>query len=189
MPHIHTELGQHDITVSAWIFREVEGELRVLVHMHRRLGKLMQTGGHIELNETPWQTLGHELQEEAGYDLTELAVLQPINVVPQITGAAVHPVPVLSNTHMVDAAHYHSDYCYAFIAQDAPKQLPAEGESSDLRWLTIDELYAAAESGDALQDVAEIYDYIAQNVVPSYHQITASQFVLDKPATSLLTSE
>lgn len=189
MPHIHTEPGQHDITVSAWIFRIVDNELKVLVHMHRRLGKLMQTGGHVELDETPWQTLGHELQEEAGYDLTELEVLQPTENIPQITGSAVHPVPVLSNTHMVDASHYHSDYCYAFFAKDTPQKLPAEGESNDLRWLTIDELYAAANSGDALLDVAEIYDHIAKNYVQTYSRINASSFVLTKPDSSLLSSE
>ena len=189
MPHIHTEPGQHDITVSAWIFRATEDGLKVLVHMHRRLGKLMQTGGHVELNETPWQTLGHELQEEAGYDLSELNILQPSDVAPQIAGAAVHPVPVLSNTHMVDSGHYHSDYCYAFIANKEPLGKPAEGESSDLRWLTIEELYEAAKSGDALQDVAEIYDYINAHIIPGFYEIPASDFTLGKPKSSLLSSE
>lgn len=189
MPHIHTKQGQHDSTVSAWIFREVEGELRVLVHMHRRLGKLMQTGGHVELDETPWQTVAHELKEEAGYDLTELDVLQPNAVVPRIAGAAVHPVPVLANTHMVDSGHYHSDYCYAFMAKDEPLGKPAEGESNDLRWLTVDELYSAAKSGDALQDVAEIYDYISVHVIQKYYKVAASVFSVDKPRKSLLSSE
>ena len=54
MPHIHTEPGQHDQTVSAFIFRKVDGEYKAFLHMHRTLGTLMQVGGHVELDETPW---------------------------------------------------------------------------------------------------------------------------------------
>lgn len=186
MPHIHTEPGQHDITTSAWIFKEDSDGVRVLVHMHRRLGKLMQTGGHVELDETPWQTISHELQEEAGYSLSELRVLQPTNEVPVISGAVVHPTPVLSNTHMVDSGHYHSDYCYAFVADGLPKQQPAEGESKDLRWLTIDQLYQAAKQGDALLDVAEIYDYIAKTFLSRFNRVDATLFAVEKPLASLL---
>lgn len=189
MPHIHTKPGQHDITASAWIFREINSRQKVLVHMHRKLGKLMQTGGHIELNETPWQTISHELTEEAGYKLSQLSILQPIATVPTIAGATVHPVPVLSNTHKVSEGHYHSDFCYAFIADSEPHSLPVEGESEDLRWLTIEELYEAATLGEALQDVAEIYDYIASSIVPKFHKIKASHFSVEKPSSSLISSK
>ncbi len=33
----------------------------------------MQVGGHIELDETPWQAVEHELREESGYTLAELS--------------------------------------------------------------------------------------------------------------------
>lgn len=189
MPHIHTEPGQHDITASAWIFRKDDGELRVLVHMHRKHGKLMQIGGHVELDETPWQTLAHEIPEESGYRLDELKILQPLADVPKITDATVHPVPVLSNTHLVGDGHYHSDYCYAFMANDIPQALPAEGESRDLRWLTPDELRDEAAKGAALKDVSEIYDFIARQVIPMYHQIDAIAYATDKPSGSLLSGK
>jgi len=187
MPHIHTEPGQHDITVSAWIFKEHDdGELRVLVHMHRKLGKLMQVGGHVEIDETPWQTLAHELSEEAGFGLGELQILQPYKTIPSVAGATVHPLPALSNTHKVSETHYHSDYGYAFIAKSEPKNAPADGESTDLRWITIDELYVAVKNGEALQDVAEIYDAILQNALPLYHRIDATLYSVKKPSKSLL---
>lgn len=189
MPHIHTEPGQHDITTSAWIFRQDDNELRALVHMHRKHGKLMQIGGHVELNETPWQTLVHEIPEESGFALGQLQILQPLAEIPAFSGTAVHPVPALSNTHFVGDGHYHSDFCYTFIADGTPRAQPADGESVDLRWLTIKELQEAARAGIALQDVVEIYEYIAEQIVPVYYRIDATAYAIDKPAGSLLSGE
>ncbi len=186
MPHIHTEPGQHDITASAWIVREAEDAPKVLVHMHRKLEKLMQVGGHIEIDETPWQAMAHEIPEESGYSLGELQILQPLPDTPVVSGATVHPVPAIMNTHMVSETHYHSDLGYVFVARDKPKSLPMEGESLDLRWLTIDELANAALNGTALQDVVDIYRSVVEQVVPVYHRIDASVFSVDKPSRSLL---
>ena len=61
----------------------------------------MQIGGHIELDETPWQSMAHELGDETGYQLPELTLLQPFDTVPSIGDAIVHPVPFLVNTHNV----------------------------------------------------------------------------------------
>jgi 8-oxo-dGTP diphosphatase len=182
MPHIHTEPGQHDITVSAWIIRFDEGVPRVLVHMHRKMGKLMQIGGHVELDETPWQTLAHELSEESGYELSDLQIVQPFAAIPEIEDAIVHPVPVLSNTHRVTADHYHSDYCYGFVAKDVPPQAPAEGESQDIRWLSIDELQETVAQGITFQDVADIYRYVVDKCLPTYKLVDASKYSVEKPS-------
>jgi hypothetical protein len=103
-----------------------------------------------------------------------------------MTGVTSHPVPVVSNTHLVNDEHYHSDYGYAFVAQAKPTQAPADGESMDLRWLTIAELQAGVEKGDVLTDVMEIYAYIAEKIVPRYYQIDAVSYSVDKPSVSLL---
>lgn len=65
MPHIHTKPDQHDMTASAYILRQENGVWKCLVHFHKKVEKLMQVGGHIELNETPWQTITHELSRAA----------------------------------------------------------------------------------------------------------------------------
>ena len=54
MPHIHNQPGQHDICVSGYIVKITEGaEPRIILHKHRKLNKLLQFGGHVELDETP----------------------------------------------------------------------------------------------------------------------------------------
>jgi 8-oxo-dGTP pyrophosphatase MutT (NUDIX family) len=77
MSHIHKKPGQHDHTASTFLFRTDFSEPKVMLHFHQKLGSYMQFGGHVELNETPWQTVIHELREESGYDIDQLQILQP----------------------------------------------------------------------------------------------------------------
>jgi 8-oxo-dGTP pyrophosphatase MutT (NUDIX family) len=180
MPHIHTQPGQHDMTVSGYIIRRSDdGEWLCLVHMHRKIDMLMQIGGHIELTQTPWQAIVAELHEETGYEPAELKLVQWAEI-PQLDRTITHPLPLLMNTHMAGEGHYHSDTCYGFIARGLPKHATAEGESNDLRWLSLAELHAAALRGDALRDVAEMYEYLIASE-PTMQKISATDFSLEKP--------
>lgn len=180
MPHIHTDPNQHDITVSAYIVLEQDNLYKCLVHFHRKIEKLMQIGGHIELDETPWQSIAHELEEESGFGLDELSVLQYDEGSPKQSHNINHPTPFSMNTHNVGGDHYHSDLCYGFIASKLPSQAVKEGESSDLRWLTIDELKNAASSGDALPDVYDIYLYLLSQL-DKLNRVQAQGYSLKKP--------
>lgn len=180
MPHIHTEPGQHDMTVSAYIVRREDNEWKCLVHMHKKIDKLMQIGGHIELDQTPWQALVDELREESGYKLEELELLQPYEDVPRVGDAVVHPLPFLSNTHDVGGGHYHSDNCYAFVAHAEPSHIPKDGESSDVRWVSRSELVSTAKEGILLQDTADMYYFLLDNL-ESFHRIDPNKFSLGKP--------
>jgi len=149
MPHIHTEPGQHDHTVSAFIVRMDTPEPSIMLHVHKKVGLLLQFGGHIELNENPWEAMSHELTEETGYDPDQLSILQPRY--PHITflpNAVVHPVPLVQNTHNYEAGnenHKHVDTVYAFVATSAPRQKPDEGESTDIRVFILSELEVIPE--------------------------------------------
>lgn len=168
------------MTVSAYIVLVEDGSTKCLVHFHKKIQKLMQIGGHIELDETPWQSVQHEVLEESGYELEELEVLQPSKAVVKTSHNVAHPVPMLMNTHYVGDAHYHSDLCYAFVATARPKGQPSEGESTDLRWLTFAELQHASSSGEALEDVVLIYEYILEQL-NVYEQIPGTNYSLAKP--------
>lgn len=52
-------------------------EPRIILHKHRKLKMLLQFGGHVELDETPWQAVLREIAEESGYDKNQLKLLQP----------------------------------------------------------------------------------------------------------------
>ena len=181
MPHIHTKPDQHDMTISAYIVRVDEPEPLCLVHMHRKMSKLMQIGGHIELNETPWQTVAHELEEESGYTLSELQVVQHTAERVGETNNVNHPSPFTMNTHNVGNNHYHSDLCFGFVAHAPAANSAAEGESMDLRWLNLAELDQAVTDGEALRDAYQIYSHLVSQL-GSYALVDASSFSLDKPA-------
>ena len=181
MPHIHTELGQHDHTASAFIIRWEENDgVRtpfLLLHLHKKYNKLLQPGGHVELHETPWQAILHEIVEETGYSPSQLAILQPsVTTVRKLGRGVVHPIPVCHNTHAADEPHTHShtDISYLFSTHQLPVGLPAEGESALLKWVTHEELNALSheELSSITREIGEIVFEIVEQDEWLSHPIT-----------------
>jgi len=178
MPHIHTLPGQHDHTVSAYIIRYIDDVPHLLLHRHKKYRTLMQPGGHVELNENPWQAILHELPEETGYDATQLAIFQP--VVPTFLEAdntAVLPLPFLINSHRVKDGtvedHYHDDSVYVFLADGLPNSDPAQDESQELRWLSADEI-ATWDDEDMTFGVKKITNEVMSSCIRSWHPVSVS---------------
>lgn len=173
MPHIHTNIGEHDHTVSAFIVRKFDdGEWRLLLHMHKKLQSLLQIGGHIELNETPWQALKHEVKEEAGYNISELdIILSPPKL--GLTNTDEQYAPFSLQTHPFDAerTHFHTDASYAFVAHAEPNLPLADGESKDLRWISESELLSIAKD-KIYSNVRELGIYVLRAVASSKHNST-----------------
>ena len=179
MAHLHTGPGEHDLTVSAYVVIW-DAVPRVLVHRHRVHGVLLQCGGHVELGETPWAAVAHELAEETGFTLGELDVLQPRPLAVPVVGAVAHPVPFCFETHPIGRDHFHTDLGYALVARAEPVGGPDAGESQDLRWLTLDQLRAEVAAGDGLNDVAEVYAAIVAEA-SAWHRIPATDFATGDP--------
>jgi 8-oxo-dGTP pyrophosphatase MutT (NUDIX family) len=174
------------MTVSAWIFKNVGEKTSVFVHMHRKMHKYMEVGGHMELDETPWQTIAHELLEEAGYTLDELDIYQPSYMPVALKTTIVHPVPLLVVTYQPLPGHYHTDLVYGFHAKAEPRHSPAGGESQELRWMTFKELRDGASTGEVLSDVEEIYLALRDAVVSQgCKRVATNSFSLDKPQLNM----
>jgi 8-oxo-dGTP diphosphatase len=184
MPHIHTEPGQIDQTVTGYIMlRRVNEPLRLLMHVHRKLGVLLPVGGHVELTETHWQAIAHEITEESGYTLDELSVMQPPLRVRHIGKSVVHPQPVLVNTHTFgpNSDHYHSDLVFLFLATDEPAGEPAAGESTDTRWLTRDQV-AASSLPEMYEDTQGTALQLFDDFIGSWEPVAATSFSLELPS-------
>ena len=177
MPHIHTEPGQHDQTASAFIVRTDTPEPTILFHMHKKVHKLLQPGGHVELHETPWQAVLHEIEEETGYKLSQLTVLQPQQRIKSLTGAVNHPVPLNQNTHLFKQGmdHFHTDTAYAFMAGGEPMGTPGDLESSDLRWLTAEQL-RTMDQAEIGQNSREIALYTLAEIFGNWESIDLDEF-------------
>lgn len=143
MGHIHTGPGEHDLTASAFIIRETETGPEVLMHKHKKLLRIMQPGGHVELTENPFHAVLREIFEETGYSIEQLYLLQlRTRVGVGNNGFADYRVrpdaqPIHVNTHPIgnDNSHFHTDLAYAFLVQDKPHGKPVEGESTEFYWL------------------------------------------------------
>lgn len=173
MSHIHTEPGQHDMTASAYVVLESGSEPRLWLHMHKKLGQWLQFGGHVELSETPWATVAHELVEESGYELQQLQLLQPAVRLNQLTGAKSHPLPVNQNTHQfvaIDVLHWHTDIAYAFVTSEQPKRQPANGESKIMQPMSIDDI-KNIPAGAIPESVREIGLFILETVLPKFDRV------------------
>lgn len=181
MPHIHTEPNQHDASVTAFIVRFDGSAPRMLLHMHRKLATLMPVGGHVELDETPWAAMVHELEEESGYTPEELDIMQPKVRMKKVSEIVIHPQPFLSNTHSQPNDHFHSDLDYLFIATNVPNASPREGESTDIRWLSKEEIAQLPET-EIKPNIRDICFYIYDELLVSqqWERVPSRQFRTDK---------
>jgi 8-oxo-dGTP pyrophosphatase MutT (NUDIX family) len=109
----------------------VRGPRGVVLHRHRRLGRWLQPGGHLDPGESPEDAVLREVREETGLDAAHLP-----------TG------PLLVHLDVHDAGgHVHLDLRYLLEGGDRDPS-PAPGESPDVAWFTWDEAEGLAD--DAL---------------------------------------
>lgn len=179
MPHIHTKPNQHDHTVTGFIIRDDGDEPRAFLHMHKKLRMLLPVGGHIELDETPWGAIAHELEEESGYRLADVETMQPKLRIPQYQDIIVHPQPLLMNTHVFSEGHYHSDTSYLFLVHGNPTQALGQNESLDIRWLTRRDLEQLPK--DLIYDnIRDIYLQAMNVYLSEWEPVPATTFKIDK---------
>lgn len=172
MPHIHTGEGQHDLTVSMYIVRTDFDQPKIMLHVHKKHGVWMQFGGHVELDENPWQAVIHELREESGYDIHQLQLLQPLVRIKSLRGhAELHPQPVNVNTHKVKDGHFHMSIEYAFVTDGEPAHEIGEDESHQIKLYTKEELLAL--SGDQIYESnRQICQYVLEECVPNWERVS-----------------
>lgn len=183
MPHIHSEPGQHDLTASAYVFR-IDGALpRILFHWHKKLNCWMQFGGHVELHETPWATIAHELLEESGYSLDQLRLLQPPHGLTSFGDSSiVHPLPFVFGTHPFDGKihHFHTNADFLFTATEDPKHPVPEDESSTFRLFTKEEINKLPSS-DILNNVRNVTLY-AFTLLDEWGKVDPAKYSVKSPS-------
>jgi len=145
-----------------------------MLHRHKKLGYYLQFGGHIELDETPWQAVLHEIREEAGYTPKQLTLLQPRSRIKKLTKSELHPYPVCYNTHRFDENHFHTDVDFAFIADEPPGHQPSPEESSDIKLFTKQQLVKLAD-GETIASVKEIGLFIFDECLANWERIPAAK--------------
>lgn len=117
----------------------ITGPRGVVLHFHKRLRMWLQTGGHVEPEETPWDAALRESVEETGLALDH-------------SGGTPHFVHL--DVHPAARGHTHLDLRYLLAPADPEADpAPPPGESQQVRWFTWNEAIAHADAGlvDALR--------------------------------------
>jgi 8-oxo-dGTP pyrophosphatase MutT (NUDIX family) len=176
MTHIHTGANQHDITASAFIVRMDDAEPRVMLHQHRLLNKMMQFGGHVELDEHPWEAVAREIREETGYDFDQLEVLVLPGAMPHLPQPALlipQPLYILDVPfYGASPAHFHDDIAWAFVAKAPPRHALAPGESEDIVLYGRGELVALPDN-KIISNVRETALFVFDTCLPTWNAVPA----------------
>lgn len=136
--------GSEHVTASAIVV----GPRGTVLHLHKRIGRWLQPGGHVEPGEDPAAAARREAEEETGIP-------------------ADHPPggPQLVHVDAHDAArgHVHLDLRYLLTAPDVDPR-PGPGESPHARWYPWAEAEAVAD--DALAGALRRARAVAQTLYP-----------------------
>jgi 8-oxo-dGTP pyrophosphatase MutT (NUDIX family) len=130
MAHIHEKI---DFTVAVFVVRDSQ----VLVILHRKLGKWLPLGGHVELDEEPEIAALREAKEESGLDV-ELLGERPPTTEP---GTRALIAPRFLDIHRISDTHEHIGMIYFARPKSGDLSL-AEEEHHDIRWVSSAELDA-----------------------------------------------
>lgn len=130
-------------------------ESKFLVLHHKDLDMFLYPGGHTEKEDkNPLETAKREVKEETGlYNLMELT----------ITDDSLVPVDI--DTHIIGynkrknlPEHYHFDFRYMFILDEEVEVRIDKDESSEYKWIGIEDLYNDKNYGKIASKLESILD-------------------------------
>lgn len=128
MAHIHDKI---DFTVAIFVVHDA----KVLLILHRKLGKWLPLGGHIELDEDPEIAALREAKEESGLDV-QLVGERPPTTEP---GTRALIAPRFLDIHRISDTHEHIGMIYWARPRSGDVTLATE-EHHDIRWCSAADL-------------------------------------------------
>lgn len=149
---------QRHFTATAFI---VDSQNRTLLIDHKRLGRWMPPGGHVDEHETPQDTAQRECKEETGLDVEIIGDEQTdlFTDNPEEGAMLTKPIAMLlenipASSERNEPAHQHMDFLFLARPIDESQLLTlADEEGHSLRWFTRSEVEQLDEATDIFSNV------------------------------------
>lgn len=149
---------QKHFTATAFV---VDSNNRTLLIHHKRLGRWMPPGGHIDPNETPEETAKRECKEETGLDVEIVGDHQNDLFADNSEEGRmlIKPIAMLlenipASEERGEPAHQHMDFLFiAKPLEESQELILAEEEGHEIRWFTKEEIAALSEKTDIFSNV------------------------------------
>jgi 8-oxo-dGTP pyrophosphatase MutT (NUDIX family) len=140
-----TRRGEKHWAATVYTFARVDGVWKTCMVLHRKLGKWLPPGGHVEPHENPAEAALREALEETGLTVRLVPLRAPLPVRSE-PGEAVFAQPelVVEETippHGSVPEHYHLDALYMGLAESAVI-FHDPGESDGIAWYAESEIAA-----------------------------------------------
>jgi len=145
-PFDRSQFDPGHVTASGFVLSPDRSSL--LLIEHRRLGRWLQPGGHIDLEDsTVERAARREIEEETG--VGELTAL-----VPGLFGLNHHPIPARGAGQVPEPAHRHFDLKFAFVAGN--DEVVVSAEVVDASWVALEEVPALGVDEETLHELAKL---------------------------------
>jgi 8-oxo-dGTP diphosphatase len=122
------------VTVTAFIFHE---DKMLFIH-HRKVGRWLHVGGHVEEGEYFDDALRREIREEVGLEVDIISPTKTLNT--PMPGTAAQAIPFFS--HGVDRGKYGRKMSLDYLCKvkGSPVVTLQQEEIIDYKWVTKDQL-------------------------------------------------
>jgi 8-oxo-dGTP pyrophosphatase MutT (NUDIX family) len=133
---------RNDFTATGVILNDLRD--RVLLIFHKKLGKWLPPGGHVDPQEMPHDAALREVFEETGVVATIVDTSVALNISPANTSEYQMPTPFCILHERIpasakDVEHMHFDFIYLLQASEGEIN-KAEREITDARWFSLTEV-------------------------------------------------
>lgn len=108
---------------------------KILLFWHKKLGKWLFPGGHVEPNEDPMEAVIREAKEETGLDIR----IMDAGKGPRLRYKEVFEPPrplsiLIEKAHYAEGLHVHFDFVYLAKLGDAREIRAQEDEVGEFKW-------------------------------------------------------
>jgi 8-oxo-dGTP diphosphatase len=133
---------------------------RILMFRHKKLGKWLFPGGHVEKNEDPIETVIRETKEETGLDVKVVDAGKGKRLKYKDVFEPQRPLSILiEKARYGNDLHVHFDFVYLAKLGKAREIVAKEDELGEFKWFGRNDICSADTSEDVKEMMRLAFDH------------------------------